>query len=176
MSWSAIENIRDRGPSKRFKLSRFAEVIGWIVVCNAAGGVGALFTADDREEWYSPLDKPSFNPPDAVFGPVWTLLYTLMGIAGFLAWRSRGSERDRKQALTLFSIQLVLNALWTFIFFELRSPRAALVEIVLLLVAIVLTMRALFKLSTIAGVLFIPYLAWVTFAAALNLRIMQLND
>lgn len=161
--------------SDRSGLKGFGQLLGWITVCNAAGAVGAVFTGDDREEWYSTLNKPSFNPPDGVFGPVWTVLYTLMGIAGFLTWRSRGSEQDRQRAVTLFSIQLVLNALWTFIFFEMRSPRAALIEIVMLLVAIVLTMRALFKLSTVAGMLLIPYLIWVGFATLLNLRISQLN-
>ncbi|WP_421696145.1 TspO/MBR family protein [Aestuariivirga sp.] len=145
---------------------------GFILLCNAAGIFGGLVTADSVGSWYSTLAKPSWNPPSWLFGPVWTLLYIMMAVAAWLVWRTK----DRVgPALTLFFVQLALNVAWSLIFFGARSPGMALVEVVFLWAAVLLTMLAFFKRHTIAGWLFVPYLAWVSFAAFLNLTIWQLN-
>ena len=155
-------------------LKRYGGLIGAIALCEGAGGLGALWTADGVKSWYPQLEKPSFNPPSWVFGPVWTLLYALMGASAWLVWRTGDDERSAR-ALRLFSIQLLLNTLWSFIFFRLRSPRWAFAEIVVLWLAIVMTLVAIWKVSRIAGLLFLPYLLWTSFALLLNFRIWRLN-
>ena len=146
-------------------------LIFWIGVSLAAGWVGSNFLPGD---WYAALEKPSWNPPNSVFAPVWTTLYVLMGVAAWLVWRRVGVSR-RRAALGLFLFQLVLNALWSYLFFGVRSPGFALVEIVFLWGAIVATTIAFWRVSRPAGLLLMPYLAWVGFAAALNLQLWRLN-
>lgn len=138
-----------------------------------AGGIGSMFTISSVSRWYVFLDKPVFAPPSWIFGPVWTVLYLLMGIAAFLVWRSKSKYRNR--ALTLYGSQLVLNALWSVIFFGLRSPGWALIEIAFLWALIILTLRYFFRADRIAGYLFVPYLLWVSFALVLNEAIYRLN-
>lgn len=145
-----------------------------IVVSELAGIVPGFLTAGDVATWYPTLNKPAFNPPSWVFGPVWTILYALMGVALYLAWQ----RRDRpggSVALGLFAVQLVLNAAWTLTFFGARSIVGGLVVIVVLWVAIVGTIVAFWRLDRRAGALLVPYLAWVSFAALLNGAIWQLN-
>ena len=146
------------------------------VVPLLAGAAGALFTtADSLNNWYAKLNKPAFNPPNWLFGPVWTTLYILMGIAAFLVWRKGLDNKPARLALICFVLQLALNALWTPLFFGLHSPLLALADIVLLLGAIVLTVFYFLKVSRSAGLLLVPYLVWVTFATSLNFAIYLLN-
>ncbi len=144
-----------------------------IVACETAGAVGALFTTRSLPTWYAALRKPGFNPPNWLFGPVWTALYACTGVTCYLAGRAE-DERVRP-ALALFRLQLLLNVLWTYIFFGRRAPRAAFLEILALWLAILFTIRAMGGVSRAGALLLIPYLARVSFAAALNLAIWCLN-
>ncbi len=125
-------------------------------------------------EWYASLAKPSWNPPSSVFGPVWTILYLLMGVAAWMVWREAGFSGARR-ALTLFIVQLVLNALWSYLFFGLQQPMVAFIEIIVLWCAILATILAFWPVSRTAGALLIPYLCWVSFASALNYQLWRLN-
>jgi len=138
----------------------------------AAGST--VFTAAAIPTWYAALAKPSFNPPNAVFAPVWTLLYTLMAIAAWLVWKLPSSPL-RRSALMIWCLQLALNFLWTFIFFGSHQTGLALLEIALLWLEILATAILFFRLRRPAGWLFVPYLAWVAFAAALNAAIYRMN-
>lgn len=139
------------------------------------GGLSSISTVSSIPTWYRTLNKPSWNPPDWVFGPAWTLLYILMGIAAWLVWRVGWDKPAVRTALAVFAAQLVLNGLWSVLFFGLRSPGIALAEIVVLWCLIVATAVLFFRLDTRAGLLLMPYLAWVTFASGLNLSIWSLN-
>ncbi len=149
-------------------------LLGFIALCFAAAGLGSYWTSTSMPDWYGTLVKPSFQPPSWLFGPVWTALYLAMAVAAWLVWR-KGGWAGQRRALTLFLIQLALNTAWSGIFFGLRSLGPAVVDIVLLWVAILMTMLAFFKVDRLAGWLFVPYLAWVTFASALNFSIWRLN-
>ena len=146
-----------------------------IVVCQLAGVVGSLFTTPSIPSWYAALQKPSFNPPNWIFAPVWTTLFVLMGIAAFIVWNKGLDKKGVKTALALFIIQLVLNMLWSYLFFTLHSPLYAFVEIIILWLAILLTMLKFFPISRAAGYLLLPYILWVSFAAVLNFTIFRLN-
>ena len=136
--------------------------------------VSGLATAGGVSEWYPELVKPSFTPPNWVFGPAWTVLYLMMGVSAWLVWR-RQDEVDVRRPLTWFVVQLGLNAAWSVLFFGLRSPAAGMVDILLLWLAIGATVRAFAPVSKPAAALLLPYWAWVTFAAALNGGIWLLN-
>jgi len=146
-----------------------------IVVCQLAGGLGAIFTTPAIPTWYASLNKPSFNPPNWVFFPVWTLLYTLMGIAAFLVWRKGLDQRRVRVALGLFVIQLILNLAWTVIFFGLHSLFGAVIAIVFLWIFILINTVTFWKISKPAGALLIPYILWVSFAGLLNVSVWMLN-
>jgi tryptophan-rich sensory protein len=146
-------------------------LLGFIAVCLALGGLGAAVTAPAIPTWYAALAKPSFNPPNWLFAPVWTALYVMMAIAAWLVWR-RGNART---ALVLFILQLLLNSAWSLLFFGLHRVDLALIDIVLLLAAIVATALAFRARSTAAAALLLPYLAWVCFASVLNFAIWRLN-
>lgn len=156
-----------------------------IVVSELAGIIGTIFTFSAIPTWYATLAKPALNPPSWIFGPVWTTLYALMGIAAFLVWSSyakasadknKGWDRkDVRRALTVFGLQLVLNAVWSIIFFGLHSPLWAFVDITLMWLAIVWTMVLFYKISKPAMWLLVPYILWVSFAAYLNYSIWILN-
>lgn len=155
---------------------RIPTLVAAILLCEGAGGLGALAVSGSIDTWYSTLKKPPFNPPNWVFGPVWTTLYLLMGIAAYLV-SMEGTDRELVQrAQRLFAVQLALNAGWSFLFFGRRSPLYALVEIICLWGAIVLTLAMFFRISKLAGFLLLPYLLWTTFAAVLNFSIWRLND
>jgi tryptophan-rich sensory protein len=139
-----------------------------------ATAFGTLATTSSLTTWYPTLAKPSWNPPDAVFGPVWTVLYFMMAVAAWLVWR-RGSEAEVVPAMTTYFAQLVLNVLWSLIFFGLRAPGWAVLDIVILWVAIALTIAHFGKVSRAAAWLLVPYLVWVTFASVLNITIWRLN-
>jgi len=141
----------------------------------AVGFASGMATIEGVTTWYRGIAKPAFTPPDAVFGPVWTALYVAMGVAAFLVWKLGPDRRRVRGALLLFGIQLVLNGLWSVIFFGLRSPGLALVEILPLLLLIAVTTREFWAGSRAAGLLMVPYLAWVGFATVLNAAIWRLN-
>ncbi len=146
-----------------------------ILICEAAGIIGSFFTMSQIESWYVTLQMPAFSPPNYVFGPVWTTLYALMGVALFLVWREGLNTQHVKKALGVFAVQLVLNSLWSIVFFGLHSPLGALVVIVALLVSIVWSMIEFYKISRAATWLLVPYLLWVSFATYLNAAIWYIN-
>jgi len=145
-----------------------------LAACFGAAALGALFTGPAVRTWYQEIRRPAFSPPDWVFGPVWTVLYTMMAVAAWLVWR-KADAPGRAAALVLFGVQLALNAAWSPIFFGLRSFGGALADIVALWLAIVASLVAFWRISMPAGVLLAPYLAWVSFAAVLNVAIWRLN-
>ncbi len=149
-------------------------LVGFVAVCLMVGAIGSLSTASSVDGWYRDLAKPSFNPPDWVFGPIWTVLYVMMGIAAWRVWRAVGLVGG-KVPLRLFATQLLLNLLWTFLFFGLRSPAVAFFEILLLAVGIVATIVAFRQIDKWAELLMVPYLLWILFASVLNGAIWYLN-
>ncbi|MFC1613453.1 TspO/MBR family protein [Patescibacteria group bacterium] len=156
-----------------FKKKTF-KLIAAILICQAAGIIGSFFTTPSIKGWYASLNKPSFNPPNWIFGPVWTSLFLLMGISLYLVWKSQ-KGRKRSIALTTFSVQLVLNIIWSFLFFELNCPLCAFIEIIILWLAIALTIYYFAKINKKAAYLLLPYLFWVSFAMILNFSIWILN-
>ena len=144
---------------------------GFLALAFLPALVGARFVPG---EWYLQLAKPAWTPPGWLFGPVWTVLYVTIGVAAWLVWRRTGL-RGALAAWTAWAIQLVLNGAWSWIFFGLRQPGAALVEIVVLWLAILATVIGFWRLRPLAGGLLLPYLAWVSFATALNAAIWRLN-
>jgi tryptophan-rich sensory protein len=154
-------------------MKQIAALIISLLVCFAAAATGALATRS-APEFYAALSRPTWAPPASVFGPVWSLLYTLMAIAAWLVWRDKGFPGARV-ALALFVVQLALNALWSWLFFAWRRGLMAELEIVVLLVAIALTIVAFWRVRPLAGALLLPYLAWVTFATALTFALVRRN-
>jgi tryptophan-rich sensory protein len=151
-----------------------ALVLGlFYLACFLAAGLGSLFTMVSLGSWYTALVKPSWNPPSWVFGPVWTVLYAMMAVAGWLVWRKGGAVSW--YALRWFAVQLVLNVGWSAVFFGLQMPGLAFGEILGLWVAISATLRTSWRVSRPAGILLVPYLLWVSFAAVLNFAIWRLN-
>lgn len=146
-----------------------------LLLCQGAGAVGAVYTLPAIPVWYASLQKPFFSPPDWVFGPVWTALFTLMAAAASIVWTKGLKEPAVQKALIAFLAQLALNSLWCFLFFGLRSPVYGLVEIFVLWLMILITILRFLKVSQVAAVLLIPYLLWVSFATSLNLGIFLLN-
>ena len=152
------------------------KLIAAIALCFVVSGLGLVFTTQDSiTNWYGKLAKPFFTPPDWLFGPVWTILYLLMAISFFLIWNKGIKHTGVKQAVTWFLIQLILNAVWTPIFFRFHLIFAALIEILLLWIAILFTFYAFKRVSLYAAVLLIPYIIWVGFAVVLNGSIWYLN-
>jgi tryptophan-rich sensory protein len=149
-------------------------LLAFIGLCFGAAAIGSAFNVPALSEWYPGLQKPFFNPPNWLFGPVWSVLYLAMAVAGWLVWREEGLS-GATTALTVFGAQLVLNTLWSGLFFGLRSPGLALVEIVILWVAILATILLFRPVSRVAALLLVPYLAWVSFATVLNFEIWRLN-
>jgi len=156
-------------------LKDILKLIGIIIICQLAGFIGSLFTTPAIPTWYKTLTKPSFNPPNSIFSPVWITLFLLMGISLFLVWQKNHKDRKVKIALLFFTVQLVLNILWSILFFGLKSPLGAFIEIIILWFAILLTIIKFFKVSKPAGLLLLPYILWVSFAALLNFSIWNLN-
>lgn len=150
------------------------KLVASIVISFVVGGVGSLATVPNIPTWYAQLDKPWFNPPNWVFGPVWSTLYLLMGIALYLVWTAKTKD-SKKRAYSIFGAQLVLNLLWSVVFFGLHQSWLAVVVIVALWITIALTIREFAKFSRPAAWLLVPYIAWVTFASALNIAVAVLN-
>lgn len=164
-------------PTKLSKITRgnmkILKLLGAIVMCEIIGGLGAIATTPNIDSWYSTLNKPFFSPPNYLFAPVWTILYALMGIALYLIWTSE--KKDKKAAYTMFFIQLVLNLIWSFIFFGYKLLFPAFIEIILMWVFILLTIIKFKKISTTAAWLLFPYILWVSFASVLNFAIWWVN-
>ena len=146
----------------------------FLVACFVAAGIGGAVTTPKIATWYATLAKPTWNPPNWIFGPVWSALYFCMAIAAWLVWRQDGVS-GATLPLTLFAVQLALNVLWSCIFFGLEKPGFAFVEVLFLWLAIAATMILFWQRSSAAGILFLPYLAWVSFASFLNFTIWRLN-
>lgn len=151
-----------------------ASLVLCLALCLGASGLGAVATASSVGTWYQALAKPSFNPPDAVFAPVWTALYIMMAVAVWRVWRRHGLKPARG-AMALFALQLALNVAWSVLFFGLRLIGPALAEIVVLWLAIVATAIAFWRHDRLAGLLLLPYAAWVAFATLLNAALWHLN-
>ena len=162
----------DNSPALRSGLPAAAALIGWILLSFSAALPSAWFMPGS---WYFALNKPSWNPPGFLFGPVWSTLYTLMGIAAWLVWK-RGGWPTQKRPLALFLLQLALNALWTPLFFGAHLMGPALAEMTLLWLAIAATIAAFLPVSKTAAALLVPYLLWVSFAAFLNFTLWRLNS
>lgn len=154
---------------------RALQPIGFVVACEALGAIGSVFTVPSIPTWYAALEKPFLNPPNWIFGPVWTTLFALMGIAAFLVWRKGLGKQQAKAALLLFGIQLLLNVLWSVLFFGWHMPSLAFIDIAALWIMILGTIILFSRVSRPAAYLLLPYLAWVTFASYLNLMIWSLN-
>lgn len=146
-----------------------------VLLCLLIGGLSGFATASSVQTWYPQLNKPFFTPPNSLFGPVWTLLYILMGIAAGLVWARGLHHRWVKTALYYFGLQLMLNGSWSLVFFGLQNPTLALVVIAALLITIILTIRGFRVVSKTAAWLMLPYLLWVSFASLLNLSFVLLN-
>lgn len=163
-----------QGQSTRQLFMQGVALFIFLLICFVVGGFGSVFTLSSLSTWYAALHKPAWNPPDWVFAPVWNMLFLMMGVAGWIVWKER-QKRPVRQALFLFAIQLALNLCWSIIFFGLRNPGLAFLEILLLWTAILLTMMKFWRIQHVAGFLFLPYLLWVTFAISLNLFLWRLN-
>ena len=155
------------------RLKQILGLVGWLVVSFIAAGIGAAASVQ-AGPFYAELVRPEWAPPGWVFGPVWTALYVLMGVAAWLVWRV-GGFRAAKLALTLFLVQLALNALWSWLFFGWHLGALAFTDVLLLWVMIVATLIAFWRIKPLAGALLVPYLLWVSFASVLNYSVWQLN-
>ena len=157
------------------KLNLVIKLVICLALTFSAAFIGSIFTRSAVPDWYAALNKPSFTPPNWLFGPVWTILYILMAISAFIVWQKGLTNPAVKIALILYLIQLILNALWSVIFFGLKLPLIAFFEIILLWCAIVFTILVFAGVSITAALLLIPYILWVSFAAVLNFFLWFLN-
>ncbi len=156
--------------------SKTLKLIISILICQFAGFLGSFFTTPKIATWYQGVTKPSFNPPNYLFGPVWTILFILMGISLYIIWTSKFKDRAyKKEVIIIFAIQLILNILWSILFFGLESPMFAFFEIMILWISIFATIIGFYKISRIASLILIPYILWVSFASVLNFFIWKLN-
>jgi len=149
------------------KTHKVFQLIMAILICQLAGVIGSIFTYSSIPLWYAGLTKPAFNPPNWIFGPVWISLYTLMGVSAFIIFDKAKDLKEGKLALKVFASQLVLNSLWSIIFFGLRAPMLAFFEIILLLALIAASIYYFYRISKLAAALLVPYVLWVGFAARL---------
>ena len=151
------------------------KIIIAILICEAAGVIGSFFTTPAITTWYSEVRKPTFVPPNWLFAPAWITLFLLMGISAGIIWNRGLENKNIKAALSVFGAQLALNILWSLLFFGLKSPFLAFLEIILLWLAILINIISFCKISKTAGLLLLPYILWVSFAALLNFSVWQLN-
>lgn len=157
------------------KLKDIFKLLISIVACQCAGLIGSLATVTAIPTWYATLDKPPFTPPNWLFAPAWITLYLLMGVSAFIVWRKGLDSRPIRVALMVFLAQLILNALWSVVFFGLQSPLYGVVVIIALWIAILFTILNFYKISTAAAIILLPYILWVSFATVLNISIWILN-
>ena len=157
-------------------MSKSLKLIISIIVCQAAGVIGSFFTRSSVDSWYSTINKPAFTPPGWLFAPVWITLYLMMGISLYLVWqKSAEAKQFSRKAMLFFAIQLLLNTLWSILFFGLHSPLLGSIEIALLWLFILLTMIEFRKIAKTAFWLLVPYFLWVSFASVLTFSIWKLN-
>jgi len=156
-------------------MAKIGKLFCSITVCLSTGILGSFATRNSITNWYAHLSRPSFTPPDWTFGVVWPVLYVMMGISAFLIWNMDINRRQVRVALGVFALQLILNGLWTPIFFGLHLIGVALVEIVMMWAAILLTIFTFWKVSKAAALLLLPYILWVSFAVVLNASLFLLN-
>jgi tryptophan-rich sensory protein len=157
-------------------MNKITKILSVVVTCLVIGYFSGIVTRSAIMDWYPTLIKPSFNPPNWIFAPVWSMLYVMMGVAAGLVWDRMDSNKEVvKKALIVFAVQLALNALWSYLFFGLHNPMLAGLEIIILWLVIYETYLQFSKINKIAGYLLIPYLAWVSFAMILNASIWWLN-
>ncbi len=162
---------KSANPSRKSVGRQISALLGWVLICFAAALLGGVFMPG---EWYGLLKKPIWNPPNWIFGPVWTALYAMMAVAAWLVWK-RGGFASQRTALSLFFLQLFFNALWSPLCFGAKNLGFALVDIGFLWLALTATVVAFYRTHRLAGALLLPYLAWVTFATALNFTLWRLN-
>jgi tryptophan-rich sensory protein len=155
--------------------TKYAELAVSIVICQLAGAIGTFFTLNSITDWYSTLNKPAFAPPNWLFGPVWIVLYLLMGISLYLVWRKGLDDKAVKIGIAFFAVQLALNAIWSPVFFGLHALKLSFYIILAMWAAIALTMVRFSSISKPATYLLAPYIAWVSIATVLNYFIMVLN-
>lgn len=152
----------------------FPKLIISIAIPFIAGGIGSYFTYPAISSWYATLEKPFFSPPNFLFGPVWTILYLLMGFSFYLIWSGKVTLKQ-KQAIRFYFVQLILNTSWSIIFFGFKNPLLAFINIIFLWIFIFLTIKSFLSIKRPAGYLLLPYILWVSFAALLNFSIVILN-
>jgi translocator protein len=158
----------------RDKRQLWLGLAAFLLICFTAAGIGSFATAPAITNWYAGVNKPSWNPPNWLFGPVWTVLYAMMATAGWMVWRRLGLQAAATP-LFFFAVQLMLNTLWSVFFFGLHNPGLAFIEIILLWLSIATTIYFFWKVRPLAGALLVPYIAWVSFAAFLNFTIWRMN-
>ena len=154
---------------------KIAKLVISIIICQIVGLMGSFFTMPAIDSWYQTINKPIFTPPNWVFAPVWVVMFLLMGVALFFIWDKESKNGEKKAAIVVFVFQFILNILWSFIFFTLKSPIGAFVEIMALWIMVLFTIITFSKVSKTAGYLLLPYIIWVSFAAFLNFIIILIN-
>jgi translocator protein len=174
MAHGACKELQLRSEEEKMKI-KWAALALFILLSLSAGAIGSIFTLPAISGWYASLAKPSFSPPNWLFGPVWTTLYVLMGISAYVVWKKGAGEKAANIALIIFAMQLVLNLEWSVVFFGMRSPHFALLAIFALWLMIVATIREFYKIDRRAAYLLVPYILWVSFAAVLNYFVWVLN-
>ncbi len=157
------------------KLNSYLKLIIFIIITLSIGFIGSIFTTPAISTWYASLAKPSFTPPNWLFSPVWTILYIMMGISAFLIWQQGFKKKKVRIAIIIFNTQLLFNMLWSILFFGLKNPLLAFIEIIILWTLILITIIKFAEISRKAAYLLIPYILWVSFAAVLNLFLYLLN-
>ena len=156
-------------------MKKAIRVLIFILICEGAGIIGSVFTMPSIPGWYAGLSKPPFNPPSWIFGPVWTILYAMMGLSAYLIYQSGIGKKQVKRALAVFAVQLLLNTLWSIVFFGAHMIFAAVIVILLLWGMILVTIIVFHRISKAAAYLLIPYILWVSFATVLNISLYILN-
>ena len=157
------------------KIKSWPKLLFSLLITQAAGWVGSIFTMPQIDTWYATLNKPSFNPPSWVFGPVWTILFLLMGVSLYLIWTGTWHHKLKEEALMIFIAQLILNVFWSIAFFGFQNLALAFLEILILWTSILFTILFFYRLNKTAAYLLVPYIVWVSFAAVLNFAIWYLN-
>ena len=160
---------------QKIKKKNIIKLAAAIAICQLAGIIGSIFTFSEIPTWYASLKKPSFSPPNWLFGPAWITLYTLMGISLYLVWTKGKKNKEMENTMLIFGMQLFLNSVWSYLFFGLHSPLYGLIGIALLWVSIAVVISRFYKISKNATYLLIPYIAWVSFAMVLNFFVWILN-
>ncbi len=166
-----MKNLSKTGKKKIDFIKLFVSIAGVLLI----GFISSFFSAGSIDSWYQTLARPSFNPPNWIFGPVWTILYIVIGISFYLVWMSDAKDDIKKKAYLIFAVQLALNFIWSILFFGNQMIFGAFVEIIFLWIAILLNILIFYKISRLAGGLLVPYFLWVSFAALLNYSLWVLN-